>query len=63
MPAGAEILFVNQTAGTQTPAAGSALSDSGTADIAIPDLKSGEYHLLAQNSGQWLAQTVNFYLS
>lgn len=63
MPADAEVVFVNQTSGTQTPAAGGALSGDGSADIPIPDLKGGEYHLLAQKSGQPLAQTVNFYLS
>jgi hypothetical protein len=63
MPAGAAIVFVNQESGAQTPASAGALSGDGSADIPIPDLKSGEYHLLAQKSGQSLAQTVNFYLN
>lgn len=63
VPAGAEVAFVNQTSGTKTAAAGAALSGNGSADIAIPDLKGGQYHLLVQQSGQPLAQTVNFYLN
>lgn len=62
MPAGADVVFVNQTSGAKTPAGG-ALGGDGSAEIPIPDLKSGQYHLLAQKSGQRLAQTVSFYLN
>ena len=63
VPAGAEVVFVNQTSGAKTPAAGAASSGNGSADIPVSGLKGGQYHLLVQQSGQPLAQTVNFYLN
>ena len=65
MPASAQIMFVNDTSGTQTQSQSDALSagGSGSADIAIPSLPGGKYHLLAQSDGQSIAQTVPFYLT
>jgi hypothetical protein len=65
MPAGVDVLFVNQVSGAKTPSPGSALSagGSGSAEIPIPSLAAGQYYLLAQNSGQSLAQTVMFYIT
>jgi hypothetical protein len=65
MPAGAEIIFVNKTSGAKTPAQGSSLgAGNGTAAIAIPSLSAGDYYLLAQSSGgQYIAQTVPFYVN
>jgi hypothetical protein len=65
MPASAQIVFVNDTSGARTPSQGDALAagGSGSADIAIPGLSGGKYHLLAQSEGQAIAQTVPFYLT
>jgi hypothetical protein len=64
MPAGADIVFVNQVSGANTPS-GSALGTGGkgAAEIPIPGLEAGQYYLLAQNSGQSVAQTVMFYIN
>jgi hypothetical protein len=60
LPAGADAVFVNQVSGAKTPSPGSALSagGSGSAEIPVPSLAGGQYYLLAQNSGQSVAQTV-----
>ena len=65
MPAGVDVVFVNQVSGAKTPSQGSALSagGSGSAEIPIPGLAAGQYYLLAQNSGQSVAQTVMFYIT
>ena len=65
MPANAQLVFVNDTTGAQTPSPSNALGagGSGSADIAIPSLPGGKYHLLAQSGGQPIAETVPFYLS
>jgi hypothetical protein len=65
MPAGTDAVFVNQVSGKQTPSQSGALSKggSGSAQIPISGVSSGQYYLLAQNSGQSLAQTVMFYIS
>ena len=64
LPAGADAVFVNQVSGTKTPSPGSALSagGNGSAEIPVPDLAAGQYYLLAQNSGQTVAQSVMFYI-
>jgi hypothetical protein len=63
MPTGAETVFVNDTSGAKTPAANVALSGSGSADISVPGLSAGQYHLQAQKAGQYLARTVKFYIN
>lgn len=65
MPAGSQLVFVNDTSGAQTPSPGNPLGGggSGSADIANPSLPGGKYHLLAQSDGQSIAQTVAFYLT
>jgi hypothetical protein len=63
MPAGAAVVFHNQTSGTDTPAQNGALAPgSGSADIAIPKLPGGQYRLRAQQGGQYVAETVKFYI-
>ena len=64
MPANAQVVFVNDTTGAKTPAQGNALAagGNGSADIAIPSLPGGKYHLQAQSGGQNIANTVAFYL-
>ena len=65
MPAGADVVFVNQVSGAKTPAPSSALGagGNGSAEIPIPGLAAGQYYLQAQNSGQSIAQTVMFYIN
>jgi hypothetical protein len=57
-------VFVDKTTGQKTPSDSGALSagGSGSADIPFPGLRPGEYYLLAQERGQYLAETVPFYV-
>jgi hypothetical protein len=67
MPADTDVVFVNTTSGVKTPSPSTALRYGGNAaDISIdPNLAPGAYCLLAQThgTGQFLAQTVVFYIS
>jgi hypothetical protein len=64
MPAGATVVFHNETSGASTPAKNGALAaGSGSADIAIPKLPGGQYRLRAQQGGQHVADTVQFYIT
>jgi hypothetical protein len=65
MPAAANLVFVNQVSRAQTPAQSGALAagGDGSAEIPIPDLENGQYYLLAQASGNYIAQTVPFYIN
>ena len=64
MPAGAAAVFHNEMSGADTPAQNGALpAGSGSADVAIPQLSGGQYRLRAQEGGQFLAETVKFYIN
>ena len=65
MPASAQIVFVNDTSNTQTQSQSDALDagGNGSADVPVPGLPGGKYHLAAQSDGQSVAQTVPFYLT
>jgi len=65
MPPGTGAVFVNQVSGAKTPSPSGALSKggSGSAQIPISGVSSGQYYLQAQNSGQSIAQTVMFYIN
>jgi hypothetical protein len=64
MPAGAAVVFHNETSGTDTAAQNGALAaGGGSADIAIPKLPGGQYRLRAQQGGQLIAETVKFYVN
>jgi hypothetical protein len=65
IPPAANLVFVNQVSRAQTPAQSGALSSGGdgSAEIPIPDLEKGQYYLLAQMSGNFIAQTVTFYVN
>jgi hypothetical protein len=65
IPAAANLVFIDQVSGAQTPAQSGALvaGGDGSADIPIPDLDKGQYYLLAQASGNYVAQTVPFYIN
>jgi hypothetical protein len=61
MPPNSKILFVNKTNGVQS--AGTTVSGSGSVTIPVTGLAPGDYVLQADDSsGQWLAQTVVFYV-
>jgi hypothetical protein len=65
LPAAANLVFIDHVSGAQTPAPSDALAagGDGSAEIAIPDLEKGQYYLLAQVSGNYVAQTVPFYIN
>ncbi len=65
MPAAANLVFMDQVSRAQTPAQSGALATGGdgSAEIPIPDLEPGQYYLLAQASGNYIAQTVPFYVN
>ena len=64
MPADIAVVFHNETSGANTPAQKGALAaGSGSADIAIPKLPGGQYRLRAQQGGQFVAETVKFYIN
>jgi hypothetical protein len=63
LPASTQIAFVNQISGSIfLPSA--TVSGSGTLVISLATLPPGpgEYYLLAQEAGGWIAQTVRFYV-
>lgn len=66
MPVSTEVVFVDTTSGAKTPSQSNALRNggNGSADIPIdPSLPAAGYYLLAQGpGGQYLAQTVTFYI-
>jgi hypothetical protein len=63
LPANTQIAFVDQISGA-TFAPSATVSGSGTLVVSLATLPPGpgEYYLLAQEAGQWLARTVKFYL-
>ena len=65
MPAAANLVVVDQICRAQTAAQSGALAvgGDGSAEIPIPDLEAGQYYLLAQASGNFIAQTVMFYIN
>jgi hypothetical protein len=65
MPAAANLVFVNQVSRAQTPSQSGAFGTGGdgSAEIPIPGLEKGQYYLLAQLSGNFIAQTVTFYIN
>ncbi|MGA8498142.1 MAG: hypothetical protein WB764_21835 [Xanthobacteraceae bacterium] len=65
MPAAANLAFIDQVSGAQTavPSGALAAGGDGSAEIPIPGLEKGQYYLLAQVSGNYIAQTVTFYIN
>jgi hypothetical protein len=65
MPAAANLAFIDQVSGAQiaVPSGALAAGGNGVAEIPIPDLEKGQYYLLAQVSGNYVAQTVPFYIN
>jgi len=64
MPAGAALVFHNETSGADTAAQNAALAaGSGSAEVAIPKLPGGQYRLRAEEGKQYLAETVAFYVN
>jgi hypothetical protein len=64
LPPGVALAFVNDISGAKTSATSDVVKGgSGSSDISISGLPAGEYHLLAENDGVDLAQTVKFYIA
>jgi hypothetical protein len=64
LPAGVAITFVNDESGAKTAATSDAVKGgSGSSTISTSGLAAGEYHLMAENDGAELAQTVKFYIA
>lgn len=61
LPANTKILFVDQISGGVMASPATVVSGSGSLVIPLTGLVPGQYYLLAQQSGQWIAQTVMFY--
>lgn len=57
---GTELVFVDAPSGKKI-AAGAVLAGSGSLDIPIDVLPSGDYYLVARNTDKWATQTVMFY--
>jgi hypothetical protein len=60
LPASTNLVVVDQTSGAiVSPAI--VVSGSGSLDIPLVGLIHGDYYVLAQQAGQWIAQTVVFH--
>jgi hypothetical protein len=60
LPAGTQVFLVNQVNGVKSVALVPLLSGSGSLGIPIPS-GPGQYYVLAQQGGLWVARTVMFY--
>jgi len=61
MPAGVAAVFHNEATGANTAAQSGAIGQgSGSAAITFPTLHAGQYRLRAEQSGQFVAETVKF---
>lgn len=61
LPTDTQIVFVDGTSGVQYTSQGVLVTGTGSVVVSFTGLPSGQYYLLAQQSGGWIAQTVNFY--
>ena len=61
LPTDTQIVFVDGTSGVQYTSQGVLVTGTGSLVLPFAGLPSGEYYVLAQQSGDWIAQTVNFY--
>jgi hypothetical protein len=61
LPANTQIVFVDEVSGVQIATQSPLVSGSGSLVIPFAGLPPGQYYLLAQQSSQWIAQTVMFY--
>lgn len=61
LPANTNLMIVNHTSGAiVTPPI--VVAGAGSLDITLLGLIHGDYYVLAQQAGQWIAQTVIFHL-
>jgi hypothetical protein len=61
LPANTKIMFVDKTSGVIFFSPSNVVGGSGSLVMPLTGLPPGQYYLLAQQSGQWIAQTVVFY--
>jgi|KBSSwiStaDraftv2_1062776.scaffolds.fasta_scaffold4065829_1 hypothetical protein len=64
LPAGTQLIFLNEISSAETIAAIPPVSGTGSVTIPYSVLPPGpgQYYVLARQSGFWVAQTVMFYL-
>jgi hypothetical protein len=61
LPANTKIVLVDQVSGAIFSSPSAVVSGSGSLAMPLTGLPPGQYYLLAQQSSQWIAQTVMFY--
>src|SRR5215471_3286378 len=63
LPAGSKIVIVDQVSNGIVSSPGIVVSGSGSVNVPLLGLIPGQYYVLAQlSNGQWIAQTVVFYV-
>jgi hypothetical protein len=63
LPANSNIMIVDQISGAIVSSPGLVVSGSGSLNVPLLGLIPGQYYVLTQQSnGQWIAQTVVFYI-
>ena len=63
LPANSKIVIVDQVTGGIVSSPGLVVSGSGSLNVPLLGLIPGQYYVLTQQSnGQWIAQTVVFYI-
>jgi hypothetical protein len=64
LPAGTELLLVNQVNGAEIASGVGALSGTGLINVPFSPLPAGpgQYYVRARNAGAWVGQTVMFYV-
>ena len=60
LPANTQIFLLNQVNGAKSAALVPLVSGSGSLGVPIPSAP-GQYHILAEQAGAWVAVTVMFY--
>jgi hypothetical protein len=61
LPANTKIVLVDQVSGVIFTSPSAVVSGSGSLAMPLTGLPPGQYYLLAQQNGGWIAQTVMFY--
>ena len=64
LPPGTQLLLVNQVSGAEIASGVGALSGTGLINVPFTPLPTGpgQYYVRARNAGQWVGQTVMFYV-
>ena len=62
LPANSHIVIVDQISGAIVSSPGLVVSGSGSLNVPLLGVIPGQYYVLTQSNGQWIAQTVVFYI-